>query len=171
MEDLRSARQRRADLQRILKLLDSMLVEVRPGIDLARIATLEDIELGLPAREQIEPFFRPYSYSERFSLILSRARSKPRRARARSRHHRGTPSRFVRAPRKGCRSLRGRPPSSQQATGRPGRLDPACRSAPTHSDGATSTPTVCVSQKSFFGPVTASKVRRLTKGQTPVNRK
>jgi hypothetical protein len=36
---------------------------------------------------------------------------------------------------------------------------------------ATSTPTVWASQKSTFGPVTRSKVRRLTSGQVPVTRK
>jgi hypothetical protein len=35
----------------------------------------------------------------------------------------------------------------------------------------TSTPTVWASQKSTFGPVTCSKVRRLTSGQMPVARK
>ena len=50
MENLRSARQRRADRQKILKAVDSTLVEARPGIDSARrITTLEDIELALLA--------------------------------------------------------------------------------------------------------------------------
>jgi hypothetical protein len=36
---------------------------------------------------------------------------------------------------------------------------------------ATSTPTVCASQKSCLGPVTASKERRCSSGQIPVARK
>jgi hypothetical protein len=35
----------------------------------------------------------------------------------------------------------------------------------------TSTPTVLTSQRSTFGPVTASKDRIETRGQTPVSRK
>ena len=42
---------------------------------------------------------------------------------------------------------------------------PSVRLAPTT---ATSTPTVFTSQRSTFGPVTASNVRMLTSGQTPL---
>lgn len=45
---------------------------------------------------------------------------------------------------------------------------PKSRTAPMF---ATSTPTVWASQKSTFGPVTTSKVRRFTSGQMPVARK
>jgi hypothetical protein len=48
------------------------------------------------------------------------------------------------------------------------RRAPKSRTAPMF---ATSTPTVWASQKSAFGPVARSKVRRLMSGQTPVARK
>ena len=50
MEDKRSARQRRVDLQRMLGVVDSMLAEARTGIDLDRIAILERLQAALLAR-------------------------------------------------------------------------------------------------------------------------
>jgi hypothetical protein len=58
VEDKRSARQRRVDLQRILEEVDSMLADARTGIDfgidLDRVEILEDLRFALLAR-RLEP--------------------------------------------------------------------------------------------------------------------
>jgi hypothetical protein len=59
VEDKRTARQRRVDLQRILKVIDSMLTEARLTTDGNRIATLEHLQLALLARRPFEPSFQP----------------------------------------------------------------------------------------------------------------
>lgn len=55
MEDKRSARQRRVDLEQMLKVVDLLLAEARRATDRRRIATLERIMRGLLARRP-EPF-------------------------------------------------------------------------------------------------------------------
>jgi hypothetical protein len=57
VEDKRSTRQRRVDLERMLRVLDLLLREARPRADRRRIATLERIMRGLLARRP-KPFVK-----------------------------------------------------------------------------------------------------------------